>query len=108
MSAPTYRSGVVSSMIETVAESLLRESGITTPTQSEMDEVRLLAETIVRETVDKLAGPRDSLAQRNLVDVTDLVASDPETASVDQIREVAIALRGLLDLRESMIGGDRA
>ncbi|MFI5436197.1 hypothetical protein ACHMZP_30830 [Rhodococcus baikonurensis] len=107
MTAPTYRSGVVDSMIDTVANSLLRESGITSPTQSETGEVRSLAETIVRETIDTLAGPRDTLAHNNLVDVADLVASDPETASVDQVREVAIALRGLLDLRERLVGGAR-
>lgn len=87
-------------MIKTAAHSILKEIGIDTPTVAEAAEVRQLAETIVRETVDALAWPRHlSVGMReSLVDVADLVASDPETASVDQIHEVAIALRGLLDL----------
>lgn len=98
-----YRSRAVDSMIATVANSLLRESGINCPTTPhETEEVQRLAETIIRETVDTLVGPRDKLVYSTLTDVTDLVASDPETASVDQIREVAIALRGLLDLREAL------
>jgi hypothetical protein len=96
-----YRSRVVDSLITTVANSLLRES-INSPTENETEEVRRLAETIIQETIDTFAGPRDDLAHSALTDVTDLVASDPETASVDQIREVAIALRGLLDLREAL------
>ncbi|WP_233364564.1 hypothetical protein [Rhodococcus globerulus] len=97
-----YRSRVIDSMIATVANSLLRESGINSPTKNETEEVRRLAETIIQETVDTLAGPLDDLAYSTLTDVTDLVASDPETASIDQIREVAIALRGLLELREAL------
>lgn len=97
-----YRSRVIDSMIATVANSLLRESGINSPTENETEEVRRLAETIIRETIDMLAGSCDGLAYSTLTDVTDLVASDPETASIDQIREVAIALRGLLDLREAL------
>lgn len=97
-----YRSRAVDSMIAAVANSLLRESGINCPAPYETEEVRRLAETIIRETVDTLVGPRDKLVYSTLTDVTDLVASDPETASVDQIREVAIALRGLLDLREAL------
>lgn len=99
-----YRSRVIDSMIATVANSLLRVSGINSPTGNETEEVRRLAETIIRETVDMLAGSRDGLAYSALTDVTNLVASDPETASVDQVREVAIALRGLLDLREALAG----
>lgn len=97
-----YRSRVLDSLIATVANSLLRESGINSPTENETDEVRRLAETIIQETVDTFACSHDDLAYSALVDVTDLVASDPETASVDQVREVAIALRGLLDLREAL------
>ncbi len=98
-----YRSRVIDSMITTVANSLLRESSINSPPAgNETEEVRRLAETIIRETIDMLAGSRDGLAYSTLTDVTNLVASDPETASVDQIREVAIALRGLLDLREAL------
>lgn len=97
-----YRSRAVDSMIATAANSLLRESGINSPAPHETVEARRLAETIIRETIDTLVGPRDKLAYSTLTDVTDLVASDPETASVDQIREVAIALRGLLDLREAL------
>ena len=99
-----YRSRVIDSMIATVANSLLRESGINSPTENETEEVRRLAETIIRETIETLAGSHDDLAYSSLVDVTDLVASDPETASIDQVREVAIALRGLLDLREALAG----
>lgn len=97
-----YRSRVVDSLITTVANSLLKASGINSPTENETEEVRRRAETIIRETVDMLAGPRDNFAYSTLADVADLVASDPETASVDQIREVAIALGGLLDLREAL------
>lgn len=97
-----YRSRAIDSMIATAANSLLRESCINCPTPHETEEVRRLAETIIRETIDTLVGPRDKLVYSTLTDVTDLVASDPETASVDQIREVAIALRGLLDLREAL------
>lgn len=97
-----YRSRVIDSMIATVANSLLRVSGINSPTENETEEVRRLAKTIIRETVDTLAGSHDDLAYSTLTDVADLVASDPETASIDQVREVAIALRGLLDLREAL------
>lgn len=102
MIIPTHRTCLVDSMIDTVANSLLRESCIYSPTAAESDEVRRLAEIIIQETVDRLASPRDlSIGARDaLADVTDLVAIDPETASVDQIREVAIALRGLLNLRD--------
>lgn len=99
-----YRSRVIDSMIAAVANSLLRVSGINSPAENETEEVRRLAETIIRETVDTLAGSHDDLAYSTLTDVTDLVASDPETASIDQVREVAIALRGLLDLREALAG----
>ncbi|AKE01188.1 hypothetical protein XU06_30095 (plasmid) [Rhodococcus erythropolis] len=102
MMTTVYRSRVIDSLISTVANSLLRESGINSPTENETEEVRRLAETIIRETIDMLAGSRDGLAYSTLTDVTNLVASDPETASIDQIREVAIALRGLLDLREAL------
>ncbi|MFD6518061.1 hypothetical protein [Rhodococcus sp. NPDC060176] len=100
MTTTPHRSPLIESMICTASTSLLKEVGITFPTDAEMSEVRQLAETIVRDTVDALAGPRDlSVGLRDtLIDVADLVASDPETASVDQIHEVAIALRGLLDL----------
>ena len=100
MTTTPHRSPLIESMISTASTALLKEVGITFPTDAEMAEVRQLAETIVRDTVDALAGPRDlSVGLRdNLLDVADLVASDPETASVDQIQEVAVALRGLLDL----------
>ncbi|MFV9454719.1 hypothetical protein ACNJ7E_14890 [Rhodococcus sp. NM-2] len=49
-------------------------------------------------------GTRDSL-----LDVIDLVASDPETASVDQVREVAaIAQRMLTTLTRAEVGTPRA
>ncbi|PBC35812.1 hypothetical protein CJ178_30615 [Rhodococcus sp. ACPA4] len=100
MTTSTYTSPLVESMISTAARSILDEIGIDCPTASESAEVRQLAETIVRETVDALAGPRRlSVGMReSLLDVADLVATDAETASVDQIHEVAIALRDLLDL----------
>ncbi|MFE5790549.1 hypothetical protein [Rhodococcus erythropolis] len=100
MTTPPHRSPLIESMISSASTALLKEVGITFPTDAEMAEVRQLAETIVRDTVDALAGPRElSVGLRdNLIDVVDLVASDPETASVDQIHEVAVALRGLLDL----------
>ncbi|NMM91809.1 hypothetical protein B2J88_47305 [Rhodococcus sp. SRB_17] len=109
MTMPTYGSGLVDSMIGTVANSLLRERGIYSPTEPETEEVRRLAETIVRETVDKLAGPQDlsTGAHRTPVDATELLSTDPETASVDQLQEVAIALRGLLILRDALVGVDR-
>lgn len=100
MTTTPHRSPLIESMISTASTALLKEVGITFPTDAKMAEVRQLAETIVRDTVDALAGPRElSVGLRdNLIDVADLVASDPETASVDQIHEVAVALRGLLDL----------
>jgi len=100
MTTTPHRSPLIESMISTASTALLKEVGITFPTDAEMAEVGQLAETIVRDTVDALAGPRElSVGLRdNLIDVADLVASDPETASVDQIHEVAVALRGLLDL----------
>ena len=100
MTTTPHRSPLIESMISTASTALLKEVGITRPTDAEMAEVRQLAETIVRDTVDALAGRRElSVGLRdNLIDVADLVASDPETASVDQIHEVAVALRGLLDL----------
>lgn len=100
MTTPTYASPLVESMISTAARSILEEIGIDCPTAAESTEVRQLAETIVRQTVDALAGPRKLSVgmHESLLDVADLVAGDPETASVDQIHEVAIALRGLLDL----------
>lgn len=100
MTTTPHRSPLIESMISTASTALLKEVGITFPTDAEMAEVRQLAETIVRDTVDALAGPHElSVGLRdNLIDVADLVASDPETASVDQIHEVAVALRGLLDL----------
>ncbi|MFK4362763.1 hypothetical protein ABH939_006298 [Rhodococcus sp. 27YEA6] len=100
MTTTPHLSPLIESMISTASTALLKEVGITFPTDAELTEVRQLAETIVRDTVDALAGPRKlSVGFRdNLIDVADLVASDPETASVDQIHEVAVALRGLLDL----------
>lgn len=100
MTTQTYASPLVESMISSAARSILEEIGIDSPTASESAEVRQLAETIVRDTVDALAGPRRlSVGMReSLLDVADLVAGEPETASVDQIHEVAIALRGLLDI----------
>ncbi|TSD40455.1 hypothetical protein FFI94_032670 [Rhodococcus sp. KBS0724] len=100
MTTQTYASPLVESMISTAARSILDEIGIDSPTESESAEVRQLAETIVRETVDALAGPRrlSGGMRESLLDVADLVTTDPETASVDQIHDVANALRGLLDL----------
>ena len=55
MTTSTYTSLLVESMISTAARSILDEIGIDCPTASESAEVRQLAETIVRETVDALA-----------------------------------------------------
>lgn len=41
-------------------------------------------------------------AREALMDLADLVASDPETATVEQTRQVAISLRGLLDRPEEL------
>lgn len=43
----------------------------------------------------------------SIVDTVDLVASDPETASVEQIRIVASVLRGILDRHTSATTSDR-
>ncbi|ROZ52856.1 hypothetical protein EEB12_28860 [Rhodococcus sp. WS1] len=42
-----------------------------------------------------------------VLDTADLVASDPETASVEQIRVVASVLRGILDRHGNAPVGDR-
>lgn len=43
----------------------------------------------------------------SIIDTVDLVASDPETASVEQIRIVASVLRGILNCPTSEAASDR-
>ncbi|WP_075836305.1 MULTISPECIES: hypothetical protein [unclassified Rhodococcus (in: high G+C Gram-positive bacteria)] len=43
----------------------------------------------------------------SIIDTVDLVASDPETASVEQIRIVASVLRGILDRHTSATASER-
>ena len=71
----------------------------TQPQPGEIDEAHQLAETVIRDVLSEQIGVPELSAglQESLRDLADLVANDPETATVDQIHEVAAALRSVLD-----------
>lgn len=85
--------------VDTVRATLLRESGLLNPNLGEINEAHQLAETVIRDVLSEQIGVPELSAglQESLRDLADLVANDPETATVDQIHEVAAALRSVLD-----------
>lgn len=97
-SAAHENESATSSLIAAVAETLLRESSVDSPTDQDRTEARRLALTVVSDaalTLEAVTGVSEWTRHR-LVDLATLVAADPETASVEQVQEVALALRALL------------
>jgi hypothetical protein len=85
-------------LISAVAETLLRVSAVDSPTDQDRAEARRLAIAVVNDAALTFeASPGLSEWTRNqLIDLAALVAADPETASVEQVREVAHSLKALL------------
>lgn len=85
--------------VDVVRDTLLLESGLLNPTSEEIGEAHLLAQTVIREVLAHQIVLPDLSAglQESLRDLADLVADEPETATVEQIHEVAAALRSFID-----------
>jgi hypothetical protein len=89
----------VSTPVDVVRDTLLHESGLLNPTLEEMGEAHQLAQTVIREVLAHQIVLPDLSAglQESLRDLADLVADEPETATAEQIHDVAAALRSFID-----------
>lgn len=86
-------------LISAVAETLLRESAVDSPHRSGQGaEARRLAVTVVNDAALAFEAPTgiSEWTRHRLIDLATLVAADPETASVEQVQEVAHSLKALL------------
>jgi uncharacterized protein (UPF0371 family) len=85
-------------LISAVVETLLRESAVESPTDQDRVEARRLATSVIDNatlTLKAVTGISEWTRNR-LTDLATLVADDPETATVEQVQEIAHALQSLL------------
>ncbi|PCK22008.1 hypothetical protein [Rhodococcus qingshengii] len=86
-------------IVGVIRTTLLRESGLLDPGFADIAEAHQLAETVIHDVVADLAhGSKFTTELRaTLRDLVDLVASAPETDTVEQVQTVALTLRRILD-----------
>ncbi|NMM90386.1 hypothetical protein B2J88_39675 [Rhodococcus sp. SRB_17] len=90
---------VNSAIVGVIRSTLLHEGGVLDPGFVDVAEAGHLVETAMGDVVAD--GAHRSVVttglRASLRDLADLVASDPETATVEQVHEVALTLRAILD-----------